>query len=246
MVTLLVAAGVLVLGDLTPTLGDLPTALRGVLEVGWLWAAATGCPPLRLSSAVSKFHANSVEAAPHLLQRTCPSSAPYPHAAAVFEGFLVGDLRDVVREVREAGAIARLNPVQVGSCCCCNICPPQVAAGCSGFWLLLAALAASHEWLLLEWMNSTLYRRCPYIHITYLPPLPPAPPAVRHLCAVAGPAPRAVPVHPAPVCAGGGAGREWEGDGWDGISWMCTGGRPCVGWVPARKAAWLVQAPTQL
>ncbi|PRW20834.1 hypothetical protein C2E21_8605 [Chlorella sorokiniana] len=59
VVTLLVAAGVLVLGDLTPTLGDLPTALR-----------------------------------------------------AVFEGFLVGDLRDVVRELREAGAVARLNPVQ--------------------------------------------------------------------------------------------------------------------------------------
>ncbi len=38
-------------------------------------------------------------------------------AAAVFEGFLVGDLRDAVRELREAGAVARLNSVQVRRCC---------------------------------------------------------------------------------------------------------------------------------
>lgn len=218
-------------------------------------------PPVvrRLLCAASKFHANSVEAAPHLLQRTCPSSAPYSHAAAVFEGFLVGDLRDVVREVREAGAVARLNPVQVGGCCCCNIFPPQPAAPavaatsvlhCRLLRLLPAAACscctlsvASSELVVLDW--ATPKRRSPNACIVCLPlPLPlPLQSVTSVLWLVLLPVLSLFILRQFVLAAVlDVSGREMGGMALAGCA--PNGGTFSFGWEPARQAAGLVQAPT--
>ena len=86
VLVLLVAAGVLALGHLSPTLGDLPTALRGALPAGWLvgcwlcgWGShrrrthAPGSPLTRLKASRSSPRLPPPTPQSHTLNPTCIS-----------------------------------------------------------------------------------------------------------------------------------------------------------------------------